>query len=144
MSHCRLSDYLTHRLEGTPLPCSCDPCRTLVAEWEAERRRQAGAAESLPAAFWTAQEARLREELCLSASPGRPWALALAGAAALLALGTGLALVLTRGSVPAIDDYEARYAAVQEALDRSPIGDLEACGVLINETEETTTAEEEL
>ena len=139
MSHCRLSDYLAHRLEGTPLPCSCETCRALADGWEAERGRQVGAADSLQASFWTAQEARIqakghRPALVL------PWILA--GAAALLILGTGLALILTRGSVPAVDDYEARYAAVQEALERSAIGDLEACGVLLYETEETTTEEE--
>jgi hypothetical protein len=98
----------------------------------------------MPAALWTAQEARLQEKL-RRPSPVRPLALALTGAAALVVLGTGLALVLMWGAAPAADDYEARYAAVQEALERSPIGDLEACGVLLNETDESaTTTEEEL
>jgi len=55
-------------------------------------------------------------------------------------------MVLNHSSVPASDDYDARYAAVQEALERSAIGDLEACGVLLNESNEEggTAAEEAL
>lgn len=140
MSHLTVADYLAHRVEGTPLPCSCPACADAVRRWEADRALASGAAGSLQPSFWTAQEARLEATL-LRRSPVRPWLLA--GAAALLVLGAGLGLVLKRDRVPAADDFEARYAAVQEALDRSAIGDLEACGVLLNETEENSSTTEE-
>jgi len=145
MSHLTVADYLAHRVEGSPLRCSCPACADAVRRWEANRALAAGAGESLQPSFWTAQEARLEANIHRPILV-RPWILA--GAAALLVLGAGLAVVLPR-STPATtkaDDFEARYAAVQEAMERSAIGDLEACGILLNETDEsvTTTAEEAL
>ena len=140
MRHCTIADHLAHRLEGTPLPCACPACAERVRLWEAD----CAVPEALPPEFWTAQAARIDQPIARTA-PFRRWALA--GAAALLVLGSGLGVVLTRTATPAKDDYEARYAAVEAALQRSPIGDLEACGVLLNETTEettTTTTEEAL
>lgn len=142
MSHLTVADYLAHRVEGTPLPCSCPACAETVRRWEAERALTAQAGESLQPSFWIAQDARLEAKIQRPTSV-RPWLLA--GAAALLVLGAGLTVILTRSTPPTAktDDFEARYAAVQEALDRSAIGDLEACGVLLNETDESVTTTEE-
>ncbi len=140
MIHSTLADFMAHRIEGTPLPCACSACAEQAKAWEAGRAAAAGAADALPTAFWTAQEARLQERTARAApSLGR----ALAGSAALLVLGVGLALLLTRSTPPVVDDYETRYAAVQEALERPALGGLEACGVLLYENEEGGTAAEE-
>lgn len=142
MSHLSHADLIAHRVEGTPLPCACASCTERARGWEEQRAAVGTRADSLPASFWTAQAARLGER-AERPSPIRPRALA--AAAAVLVLGTGLALLLGRGpAAPTpVDDFEARYAAVLEAMERSPIGDLEACGVLINDTDEGGDAAEE-
>jgi anti-sigma factor RsiW len=138
MSHLTVADYLAHRVEGTPLPCSCPECAASVHRWEEGRAAGAALPEALPPGFWAGQAARLGERAARSAPLRRR---ALAWAAALLVLGAALGVVLTRDRAPAHDDFEARYAAVEAALQRSAIGDLEACGVLLNETAATTTEE---
>jgi anti-sigma factor RsiW len=138
MSHLTVADYLAHRIEGMPLPCACPACAARIRRWEEGRAADATLPETLPPGFWARQAARLGER---AARPTPLRRRALAGAAALLVLGAALGGVLIRDRAPAPDDFETRYAAVEDALRRSSIGDLEACGVLLNETATPTTEE---
>lgn len=134
--HTRPADVVAHRVIGEPLPCLCPDCGGRIAGWERERARTLAIVDTLPPAFWTRQTARL---LDAGRGPAPRWRWAIAPAACLL-LAAAL-FVLPSRSPGAPDDFEARWADVQEALERPALGDLEACAVLIDEGENTSPEE---
>jgi hypothetical protein len=134
--HAGAADHLALAVLGEPLPCRCPGCLGRQAAWERERTDHLHLPESLPHAFWTRQAARLRSVGSRHAPRWRWAAVPVAG----LLLAAVLLAPPTRSS-GSRDDFEARWAEVQEALERPALGDLEACALLIDGEEPTTTEE---
>lgn len=134
--HSGAADYAALTVIGEPMPCQCPACLERQAAWERERTCHLSLPESLPPAFWTRQAARLHSAGWRHAPR---WRWALVPVAGLL-LASVLLVHLTRSS-GSPDDFEARWAEVQEAMERPALGDLEACALLIDGGELTTMEE---
>ncbi len=134
--HSGPADFVARRVLGEPPPCLCPSCRERQAAWDRGCEGHLSLPESLPPAFWTRQAARLFDA---RPGPAPRWRWAVVPAAGLLLAAALLVLPARSGRAP--DDFEARWAGVQAALDRSALGELEACAVLFDEGENTISEE---
>ena len=134
--HSGAADFVALRILGEPLPCLCTSCRGRSEAWERKRAGFIAVSEILPPAFWTRQAARL---LSAGRGPEPRWRWAVVPAAGLLLAAALLVLPARSGGAP--DDFEARWAEVQGAMERPALGDLEACALLLDEGENTTLEE---
>lgn len=134
--HSGPADFVAGRVLGETLPCLCPDCRERQKAWDVERAGRSAITEMLPPAFWNRQAARLSSA---HRGPDLRWGWVLVPAAGFL---LAFAILVRPARLPgAPDDFSARWVEVQEALERSALGDLEACALLIDGGENSTTEE---
>jgi hypothetical protein len=139
MIHIRITDVLDRALRGTPLPCSCDACREKAERWAADRNLPRAFADDRPPGFWAGREAAIGA--LAAPRPHRALCWAFGAAAALAVLACALFLFARPSRETRWRRFETQIPAVQEALNRPALGDLESCSVVLYESVETSEEE---
>lgn len=133
MKHINFNDYLNFKTLNITLPCNCKECLEKISIWEKEREKIVNFEEKV---IFKRQEKKLIEKIEKKVFPYKT---ILAFGFTLILL-TGFLYLINIQKKNKIENYDLEYSKIQEIYENPPLGDLEACSIIFegsnNEKEE--------